>query len=157
MQRSRLLLATCLSFGFAVILGHVLPADAAGQAPVRTAATAPRGPSEAIVPFTIRVPDAVLTDLKERLARTRFPAEITGSGWTQGADLAYMKELVAYWRDRFDWRAQERRLNQFEQFKTNIDGVEIHFIHRKSKEPGALPLIISHGWPGSVAEFTKII
>jgi epoxide hydrolase len=110
-----------------------------------------------VVPFTIRVPDAVLTDLKQRLARARFPGEVEGAGWTYGTDLAYLKELVTYWRDKFDWRAQERRLNRFEQFKTNIDGLDIHFIHRRSKEPNALPLLITHGWPGSVVEFTKII
>jgi pimeloyl-ACP methyl ester carboxylesterase len=112
---------------------------------------------EAIVPFRIRVPDAVLSDLKQRLARTRFPGEIAGSDWDYGTNLGYLKELVAYWRDKFDWRAAERRLNQFDQFTTNIDGLDIHFIHQRSKDPKALPLAVTHGWPGSVAEFTKII
>jgi microsomal epoxide hydrolase len=89
--------------------------------------------------------------------RTRFPDELEGAGWTYGTNLAYLKELVAYWRDKFDWRAQERRLNQFEQFKTNIDGVDIHFIHRRSKTANALPLLMTHGWPGSFVEFTKVI
>jgi pimeloyl-ACP methyl ester carboxylesterase len=112
---------------------------------------------EAIVPFRIQVPDAVLSDLKQRLARTRFPGEIAGSDWDYGTNLGYLKELVAYWRDKFDWRAAERRLNQFDQFTTNIDGLDIHFIHQRSKDPKALPLAVTHGWPGSVAEFTKII
>jgi pimeloyl-ACP methyl ester carboxylesterase len=112
---------------------------------------------EAIVPFKIQVADSVLTDLKQRLARTRFPGEITGSDWDYGTNLAYLKELVTYWQQKFDWRAAEKRLNQFDQFTTNIDGVDIHFIHQRSKNPNAIPLAITHGWPGSVAEFTKII
>ena len=109
-----------------------------------------------VVPFTIRVPDATLADLKARLQRARFAPALQGD-WTYGTDLAYLKELIAYWRDKFDWRAQERKLNQFEQFTTNIDGLNIHFIHRKSKLPNAFPLLVTHGWPGSVVEFTKII
>ncbi len=80
-----------------------------------------------------------------------------GDGWTYGTDIGYLKQLVAYWRDRFDWRAQERALNRFEQFTTTIDGLTIHFIHRRSKQPDAFPLLITHGWPGSFVEFTKII
>jgi pimeloyl-ACP methyl ester carboxylesterase len=118
---------------------------------------APAGGSPAIVPFKIQVPAVVLRDLKARLAQTRWPNQIAGSGWEDGADLAYMKELVAYWRDRFDWRAQERTLNQFDQFKTNIDGLDIHFIHQRSREPNAMPLVLTHGWPGSIVEFTKVI
>lgn len=110
-----------------------------------------------VVPFTIRVPDAVLVDLKDRLARARLPDELEGVGWQYGTNQAYLKELIAYWRDKFDWRAQERRLNQFEQYKTNIAGLDIHFIHRRSKHPGALPLMMTHGWPGSFMEFSKMI
>jgi pimeloyl-ACP methyl ester carboxylesterase len=112
---------------------------------------------EAIVPFKVQVPDAVLADLKQRLARTRFPGEIAGSNWDYGTNLGYLKELVTYWRDTFDWRAAERRLNQFDQFTTTIDGLEIHFIHQRSKNPNALALAVTHGWPGSVVEFAKII
>ena len=110
-----------------------------------------------VTPFTISVPDAVLVDLKERLARTRMPDEPEGVGWALGTNQAYLRQLIAYWRDEFDWRAQERRLNQFEQFKTTIDGVDIHFIHRRSEVPGAFPLILTHGWPGTFAEFAKVI
>jgi pimeloyl-ACP methyl ester carboxylesterase len=113
--------------------------------------------SDAIVPFKIQVPDETLRDLKARLARTRFPDEIPGTGWDYGTDLAYLKSLVAYWRDRFDWRAQERKLNEFDQYKTTIDGIEIHFIHQRSKVPNAFPLAVTHGWPGSIVEFTKVI
>ncbi|HEV3061620.1 MAG TPA: epoxide hydrolase [Vicinamibacterales bacterium] len=110
-----------------------------------------------ITPFTIRVPDQTLRDLKTRLQQTRFPEELAGTGWTYGTDLAYLKSLVAYWRDRYDWRAAERMLNQLPQFKTTIDGIEVHFIHQRSKVPGAFPLALTHGWPGSVYEFTKVI
>jgi pimeloyl-ACP methyl ester carboxylesterase len=111
----------------------------------------------AIRPFRIAVDDAVLRDLKERLARTRFPDTIEGTGWEYGADLDYMKELVAYWKDRYDWRAQEKKLNEFPQFVTEIDGLPIHFIHVRSREKNALPLVLVHGWPGSVYEFHKVI
>jgi pimeloyl-ACP methyl ester carboxylesterase len=116
-----------------------------------------RADRDLIVPFRIQVPDHVLADLRERLARTRFPGEIVGSGWDYGTNLAYLKELVRYWHDSFDWRAAERRLNQFDQFTTRIDGLDIHFIHQRSRVANALPLAVTHGWPGSVAEFTKII
>jgi len=108
-------------------------------------------------PFKIQVSEEALSDLRVRLARTRFPGEIRGAGWDYGTELSYLRALVAYWRDRFDWRAAERRLNQFEQFTTTIDGLDIHFIHQRSRNPKAMPLAITHGWPGSVAEFTKII
>jgi len=113
--------------------------------------------NEDVRPFKIHVDDSVLTDLKQRLARTRFPGEITNSSWDYGTNLAYLKELVAYWRDKYDWRAAEHRLNQFDQFTTTIDGLDIHFIHQRSRNANAMPLVISHGWPGSFVEFTKII
>jgi pimeloyl-ACP methyl ester carboxylesterase len=112
--------------------------------------------SEAIVPFRIQVPDTVLRDLKERLRMTRLPQEIPGTGWDYGTDLAYLRSLIPYWRDTFDWRAAERRLNALPQFTTIIDGIEVHFVHIKSKEPHAFPLAITHGWPGSFFEFTKV-
>jgi pimeloyl-ACP methyl ester carboxylesterase len=111
----------------------------------------------AIRPFTIHVPDAVLADLKARLKNPRVPDALNGDGWTYGTDTGYLKQLVAYWRDRFDWRAQERALNQFEQFTTSIDGLTIHFLHRRSKQAHAFPLLITHGWPGSFVEFAKVI
>jgi len=115
------------------------------------------GGSEAVRAFKIHVDDAVLADLKQRLARTRFPGEIDGSSWDYGTNLAYLKDLIAYWRDKYDWRTAERRLNQFDQFTTTIDGLDIHFIHQRSRNPNAMPLVITHGWPGSFIEFTKII
>jgi hypothetical protein len=100
---------------------------------------------EAIVPFKIQVPDAVLTDLKRRLAQVRFADEFPDAGWDYGTNLAYLKSVVEYWRDKYDWRAQEKRLNAFDQFKTHIDGVDIHFIHQRSKNPGAMPVLLLNG------------
>ena len=112
---------------------------------------------DAIRPFTINVPQEVLTDLKERLARTRLPDQIPGTGWDYGTDRAYLEELLAYWRDEFDWRAQEAILNQFDHFRTVIEGVAVHFIHQRSPNENATPLLLIHGWPGSFTEFTGII
>lgn len=116
---------------------------------------APSG--DAIVPFRIAVPDHVLSDLHRRLDNTRLPSPIDGAGWDYGTDPSYMRELLAYWRQKYDWRAHERRLNQLPQFKTVIDGLEIHFVHQKSNVTTAKPLVLIHGWPGSFAEFTKVI
>ena len=107
-------------------------------------------------PFTIDVPDAVLDDLRRRLEQTRWPDEIPGTAWDYGSNLGYMKELVEYWRTRFDWRAQERYLNSLPHFKAQVDGLGIHFIHLKGKGPAPLPLIVTHGWPGSFFEMYKI-
>jgi len=108
-------------------------------------------------PFRVDVPDDVLDDLRARLARTRVPNQVDGVGWEQGTELGYLQELLAYWRDEFDWRAQEARLNAFDQYVTEIEGQRIHFVHHRSPEPNAIPLLISHGWPGSVVEFLDVI
>ena len=113
--------------------------------------------SPAVHPFRISVPDADLTDLRERLARTRWPERECVPDWTQGIPLDYTRELAAYWADGYDWRAREAALNRFDQFITEIDGVDIHFIHQRCANPDALPLIITHGWPGSIVEFSKVI
>ena len=115
------------------------------------------GEATGVTPFTIRVPDADLRDLHDRLARARFADEIPDAGWDYGTNAAYLKTMVAYWRDRYDWRAQERRLNQFAQFKTNIDGLDIHFIHQRSQVPNATPLLLLNGWPSSIVEYAKVI
>lgn len=112
---------------------------------------------ERIQPFRIAVPDAVLDDLRDRLARTRWPDVVPGSGWDAGTDTAYLKDLCAYWADGYDWRAHEAALNAVPNFVTEIDGQRLHFLHARSEDPDALPLVVSHGWPGSVAEFLKII
>jgi len=110
-----------------------------------------------INPFTIQIPQAALDDLHDRLARTRWPSELPGVGWSRGAALGYLQELAAYWQADYDWRKQEARLNQFPQFTTEIDGQTIHFLHVRSPEPNALPLILTHGWPGSIVEFLQVI
>jgi pimeloyl-ACP methyl ester carboxylesterase len=110
-----------------------------------------------IRPFRIDVPQADLDDLNDRLARTRWPDELPGVGWSYGVPVTYLKELAEYWRTSYDWRTYEARLNQLPQFTTTIDGQDIHFLHVRSPEPDALPLIITHGWPGSIVEFMDII
>jgi len=113
--------------------------------------------SSAVHPFRISVPDADLTDLRERLSRTRWPERECVPDWSQGIPLDYTRDLAAYWADGYDWRAREAALNRFDQFVTDIDGVDIHFIHQRCANPDALPLVITHGWPGSIVEFAKVI
>ena len=110
-----------------------------------------------VKPFTIAVEESVLEDLRQRLADTRWPDEIPNTGWDYGSNLAYIKELVEYWRTEFDWRAQEAKLNEFNHYKSEVDGLDIHFIHEKGKGPNPIPLIITHGWPSCFFEMTKII
>src|SRR3712207_256868 len=110
-----------------------------------------------IRPFRIDIPQPDLDDLHGRLARTRWPDELPGVGWSRGVPLEYIKELAEYWREAYDWRKWEAKLNEFPQFTTTIDGQNIHFLHLRSPEPGALPLIFTHGWPGSIVEFLDII
>ena len=138
-----------------VVVACAAPADP--DEPMESdAMEAPVDPT-AIRPFQIAVPDAVLDDLRARLVMARLPDQLDGVGWQYGTELEYLTELIEYWRDGFDWREQERRLNEFDQFKTVIDDLDIHFIHQRSPDADALPLIITHGWPGSIAEFAKII
>jgi len=113
--------------------------------------------SDAIRPFKIEVPDAVLADLRERLVRTRWPDQIPGTGWEYGTELAYLKQLCESWRTSYDWRKHEAALNRWPQFETSIDGQRIQFVHARSKHAGAFPLVITHGWPGGVVEFQKIL
>ena len=110
-----------------------------------------------IQPFTINISQMVLDDLQERLARTRWPNEVEGAGWNYGTDLGYLKRLVNYWQHDYDWRAQEAKLNQFAQFRAEIDGVGLHFIHERGKGPNPTPLLLVHGWPDSFYRFHKII
>ena len=108
-------------------------------------------------PFRLEVPDEAVDDLRERLARTRFPDQAPGEAWSYGTDLGWLRELVAHWRERFDWRAQEARLNAFPQFKVPLAGIELHFIRAQGQGPAPMPLLLSHGWPGSVFEFLELI
>jgi len=113
--------------------------------------------SEQITPFRIDIPEDLLDDLRHRLAHTRWPDELPSDGWEAGVPPGYLRDLADYWGTDYDWRTHEARLNEFPQFTTVIDGQSIHFLHVRSPEPAALPLIITHGWPGSVVEFIKII
>jgi len=107
--------------------------------------------------FQIRVDDSVLEDLRTRLEKTRIPDQIEGTGWEYGIPLDYLRELVEYWRVGYDWRTQEARLNELEHFRTRVDGQSIHLIHARSEHADALPLLLTHGWPGSVLEFLDVI
>jgi pimeloyl-ACP methyl ester carboxylesterase len=110
-----------------------------------------------ITPFRIDIPDASLDDLQQRLRLTRWPDPETVGDWSQGVPLDYLRDLCGYWLERYDWRAAEARLNGFPQFRTDIDGLDFHFLHVRSPHEGARPLIMTHGWPGSVVEFHKVI
>jgi epoxide hydrolase len=113
--------------------------------------------SEPIQPFQIQIPQADVDDLRQRLGNARWPGELPGVGWARGVPLGYLKELAEYWRTGYDWRAAEAQLNRYPQFTTEIDGQRIHFLHVTSGRPGAKPLLISHGFPSSVAEFLRLI
>jgi pimeloyl-ACP methyl ester carboxylesterase len=120
--------------------------------------TRPNAPSPTdLRPFTVAVPDADIADLRNRLAGTRWPAEETVTDWSQGVRSTHLRSLVTYWAEEYDWRRFESQLNRFPQFVTAIDGLDIHFIHVKSANSGALPLLLTHGWPGSIVEFLDLI
>ncbi len=109
------------------------------------------------LPFKLHVPDAALADLRERLARTRFPDQAPDAPWAYGTDVDYLRELVDYWRPRFDWRAEEARLNALPQYKVALAGIDLHFLHVPGQGPDPCPLLLMHGWPGSVFEFLELI
>ena len=113
--------------------------------------------SDKVTPFRIEIPEADLSDLRQRLQRTRWPEAETVTDWSQGVPQAYLQDLCRYWADTYDWRATEARLNGLPQFRTEIDGLGIHFIHVRSPHADALPLVLTHGWPGSIVEFLKVI
>ncbi|MEU8898477.1 epoxide hydrolase [Nocardia sp. NPDC048505] len=113
--------------------------------------------TNSITPFRIDIPQADLDDLHERLARTRWSAQLPGKGAGRGVPVDYLRELADHWRTEFDWRAQEAALNELPQFRTEIDGLNVHFVHVRSAEPDALPLLLTHGWPNSFVEFTKTV
>src|ERR1700746_1651844 len=107
--------------------------------------------------FTLHVADADIADLKQRLARSRFPDTAPGEAWAYGTDVAYMRTLVDYWRERFDWRAEEAALNAFAQFRAAVDGIDLHYLHVEGEGPNPMPLLLLPGGPGSVFEFLDII
>jgi pimeloyl-ACP methyl ester carboxylesterase len=144
----------------AAILGGTL---AAGSAVIEDAFAAPGAAAnpipagDAVVPFRVAVPQAALDDLKLRLRMVRWPEKETVADWSQGVPLAKARALVDHWRDRYDWRKLEARLNAYPQFRTSIDGLGIHFIHVKSRHANAMPILLTHGWPGSIVEFLDVI
>lgn len=111
----------------------------------------------AIRPFTIHIPDSTLADLHRRLVQTKWPDQLPGTSWEYGADIRKVREVADYWEKTFNWREQEARINQFDQFTTEIDGQKIYFIHQRSPRPSAIPLLLIHGWPGSIVEFLELI
>jgi len=155
-SRRQFIRAAALTGGAGLLAAGPLPIEAqrsAEKAPLLdlTAATAE------VTPFTVHVPQAALNELKRRLASTRWPERETVGDWSQGVPLQKAQALVAYWRDKYDWRRFEARINAFSQYRTQIDGVGIHFIHVRSPHQNALPIILTHGWPGSVVEFMEVI
>jgi pimeloyl-ACP methyl ester carboxylesterase len=113
--------------------------------------------STEVRPFRIDIPQSALDDLNDRLTRTRWPDDLPGVGWSYGTPSSYLRELAEYWRTTYDWRRHEAELNEFPQFTTTIDGQSVHFLHVRSAEPDAMPLILTHGWPGSIVEFIDVI
>jgi pimeloyl-ACP methyl ester carboxylesterase len=113
--------------------------------------------TDTIRPYRIEIPESALDDLKRRLAATRWPERAPVEDWSQGTPLGYLQEICRYWGERYDWRATEARLNRLPQFVTEIDGLDIHFVHLRSKHASARPLVMTHGWPGSIVEFLKVI
>ncbi len=112
---------------------------------------------EPIRPFVVDIPECAMDDLRRRLDRTRSAPDVPGAGWTRGVPAAYLSELARYWREDYDWRAAEAEINRHPQYTTEIDGATIHFLHVRSAVPGAIPLLLSHGWPGSFVEFLDVI
>src|SRR4051794_4030486 len=113
--------------------------------------------SDELTEFHIDLPEAELQDLRDRLRRARWPERETVEDWSQGVPLAYLQDVCGYWADTYDWRSTEARLNALPQFRSEIDGLGIHFVHVTSPHPGALPLVLTHGWPGSIVEFLEVI
>ena len=128
-----------------------------GSIPRNSIPTMTSTPAHSIRPFRIDIPQSDLDDLYDRLDRTRWPDESPAAGWAYGVPRGYLQELVRYWRHDYDWRVAERQLNAWPQFTTEIDGAHIHFAHIRSPEPDATPLIITHGWPGSIVEFLDVV
>src|ERR1700719_1169791 len=128
------------------------------EAQEKKAMTAPTPPTSTLVrPFTVSIPDSEIDDVKQRLARTRWPDPETVGDWSQGGRVENARSPGGYWERGYDWRRFESELNRFPQFLTEIDGLDIHFIHVRSNNPSAMPLVLTHGWPGSIVEFLKVI
>jgi pimeloyl-ACP methyl ester carboxylesterase len=155
-SRREFLRAAAASSAVAILSAEIAPETARASSnkvgePVLPPATT------AVTPFKVSVPQSAIDDLKRRLASTRWPERETVADWSQGVPLQKAQALVAYWRDKYDWRRFETRINAFPQYRTQIDGLGIHFIHVRSPQKSALPIILTHGWPGSVVEFMEVI
>jgi pimeloyl-ACP methyl ester carboxylesterase len=155
-SRREFLCAAATTSGAAILSAEFVP-ETARASPDKVAELVLPPATKAVTPFEVHVPQAALDDLKRRLAKTRWPNKEPVADWSQGVPLAKARALVEYWRTHYDWRRVERSLNSLPQFRTPLDGLGIHFIHVRSKHPDALPLIITHGWPGSVMEFLQVI
>ena len=155
-SRRQFIRAAALTGGAGLLAAGPLPIEAQRSAEKAPLLVLPAA-TEEVKPFTVHVPEAALNDLKRRLASTRWPERETVGDWSQGVPLQKAQALVAYWRDKYDWRRFEARINAFPQYRTQIDGVGIHFIHMRSPQQNALPIILTHGWPGSVVEFMEVI
>ena len=149
-QRAEKTISQCGTLSLAALF--LLPSLALGQSP------APASPQPATIrPFKVHVPDSVLVDLRHRLAETKWPDQLPDTSWEYGADIKKVRELADYWQNGYDWRAQEAKLNRLNQFTTEIDGQQIYFIHQRSPRTDAIPLILIHGWPGSMLEFQALV
>ncbi len=115
------------------------------------------GPHVPVEPFSIRVGEQVLADLRARIRNTRWPDQAPGAAWEQGTDLGYLRDLLAYWAEEFDWRAQERELNSFDHFRADLDGVHVHFVHQRARRGRGIPLILTHGWPSTFVELLPLV
>jgi pimeloyl-ACP methyl ester carboxylesterase len=155
-SRREFLRAAAASSGAAILSTPFVPATARASIDKVAELVLPSA-TKAVTPFEIHVPAAALDDLNTRLANTRWPDKEPVADWSEGVPLAKARALVDYWRTRYDWRRVERTLNALPQFRTQLDGLGIHFIHVRSRHPDALPIIITHGWPGSVIEFLQVI
>src|SRR5579862_1993071 len=155
-SRRQFIRVAAITGGAGLLAPGTLPIEAQQSAKTAPLLDLPAATAE-VTPFAVHVPEAAINDLKRRLASTRWPERETVSDWSQGVPLQKAKALVAYWRDKYDWRRFETRINAFPQYRTQIDGVGIHFIHVRSPQQNALPIILTHGWPGSVVEFMEVI
>src|SRR5260370_94105 len=153
-SRRKFILAAAATGGAGILSAGLVPISAQGSAD--KAAQIPTATND-VTPFKVHVPQAALDDLKKKLANARWPDKETVTDWSQGVPLAKAQALVEYWRTRYDWRRAESSLNALPQFRTQIDGLGIYFIHVRSKHENALPIILTHGWPGSIIEFLQVI
>jgi len=155
-SRREFLYAAAATSGAAILSAEFRP-EAARASTDKVAELVLPPATKAVTSFEVHVPEAALNDLKRRLADTRWPNKEPVADWSQGVPLAKARALIEYWRTRYDWRRVERSLNALPQFRTQLDGLGVHFIHVRSKYPDALPIVITHGWPGSVIEFLQVI